>query len=161
MIRIVQDSLSLPRFFCWLLLPLIGLGFVIQVLQVRSLLAVTAAPTGTLDVRPAAVSGLEAASLFGLGATSGSLPASRIKLRLLACFVQSESDRSVALIAVENQPPRRVIVGEQIVEGLRLQKVESRRVLLSQDGHSVSLGLQRSRALVVDATIQAPAGSAR
>lgn len=161
MIRVVKDSLSLPGFCCCLLLLLIGISFASQSLQLRSLLAVSAAPAEALDAPSTADLGHDAGALFGLENTSPRLPASQLKLSLLACFVQSEADRSIALIAVENQPPRRVRVGEEFAGGLRLQKVEARRVLLSQGGQSVTLGLQRSKAMAVDVALQASAGAAQ
>jgi len=157
MIRVVKDWMSLPGFFCWLLLPLICISFAIQGLQVRNLLAVSAEPIETPDVRPAVDHGNDATSLFGLEITPPLLPSSQLKLSLLACFVQSEADHSIALISVENQPPRRVRVGDEIGGGLRLLRVEARRVILSQGTQKVSLGLQRSTK-PLDAARNASAG---
>lgn len=149
MIRVVKDSLSLPGVLCGVLMLLICISFVSQGLQIRSLLAVNPVPLGPLDLPASADPGQAAAALFGLEGTSTSLPAAQLKLSLLACFVQSEANRSIALIAVEKQPPRRVRVGEEIVPGVRLQAVETRRVLLAQDGQPVMLGLQRASLAVL------------
>jgi len=160
MIRVIKDSLSLPGFFCWLLLPLICISFAIQILQMRSLLVVSAEPVESIDVLSTVDFGRDAASLFGLETASPLTPASQLKLILLACFVQSEADRSIALISLENQPPRRVRVGEEIGGGLRLLSVEARRVILSQGTQRVSLGLQRSKAKPLDVAMHASAGVA-
>lgn len=160
MIRVIKDSLSRPGLFCWLLLPLICISFAIQSLQVRSFLVVSAEPVEAMEVLSNVDFLSDAASLFDLETTSPLLPAAQLKLSLLACFLQSDADRSVALISVESQPPRRVRVGEEIGAGVRLLRVEARRVLLSKGGQRVSLGLQRSKAMPIDATLHASVGVA-
>ena len=51
--------------------------------------------------------------------------------------------RTVALIALDGQAARRVLAGQLISPALRLVAVESRRVLLEQQGHQQWLNLSR------------------
>lgn len=154
MSRAAQDSPFLPRALCAVLLLLMVASFANQAMQFRDVLAVPVLPVGASAVQSVAASRGDASRLFGVATAALPLPSAALKLNLVACFVQSEASRSVALIAVQNQRARRVQVGEEVVAGLRLQKVEARRVLLAQGAQQLALELPQGRA----GSLQALAG---
>src|SRR6218665_3904833 len=141
MSQAAKDSPSLPSALCALLVLLMVASFVIQGMQLRDELAVTGAPLGASRLLTVTDIRRDASALFGVVTPAAPLPSAALKLNLLACFVQSEAARSVALIAVQNQRPLRIQVGEEVLAGVRLQQVQARRVLLSYGGQRIALEL--------------------
>ena len=145
MSRAAKDSPFLPKALCAVLLLLMMASFANQAMQFRDVLAEPVVPVGASAVQTVVASRGDASRLFGVATEAAPLPSAALKLNLLACFVQSEASRSVALIAVQNQRARRVQVGEEVVAGLRLHKVEVRRVLLSHGAQQLALELPQGR----------------
>ncbi len=141
-----KKTLLGPRLLFWLLLPLMGVSFVSQGLQLHSELNVGTDPVATAEAPAASVVLVNSAHLFAPPLRAAAPTVAPPNLALLACFVQSAPGRSVALIAVDRQRPRRVSVGEEVTRGVRLHAVEATRVVLAQDGQTLSLGLHRGRA---------------
>ncbi len=127
--------------FCALLL-VICVSFVIQSIQIQALLTVEPETYGIDELQSASLPGSHAAALFGVPVSRQSSHRPFPHLRLLACFVQVDSRESIALIAVDDNPPRRLREGEEVAEGVYLQHVEGRRVILSRNDQLIGLNLQ-------------------
>lgn len=117
-------------------------SFAWQYLQLQQLLQpLTHANTVIRLPAPANNAGL--LQLFGCASSPAHAAQKTLTIRLLGCFADVRSERSAALIALDGQAARRVLAGQLISPALRLVAVESRRVLLEQQGHQQWLNLSR------------------
>ena len=135
---------ALPMLLCALVLALMLGSLSMQALEVRASLpqAPQAALGQALANEPAPLNMPN--ELFGsTQPVAAALPAN---LRLLASFVQSDAQHSLALIAYEGQAPKRVAVAEEIAPGLVLERVDDRRVSLLWQGRSFELSLHAPHA---------------
>lgn len=123
-----------------------GLG-VALFLQGRQLQQLLQPGVGSVSAQPLANSQVVSsfsAQLFDRSPINSAKPTQQLTLRLLACFVAQPAEQSAALLAIGQQLPRRVQVGQYLQEGLRLQAVYAQYVELLADGQSVRLPLQRT-----------------
>lgn len=65
------------------------------------------------------------------------------RLRLRASFVHSDPSRSSALIIVDNDRPRRLLQGDEVMPGMRLSAIHHDHVQLAHAGQLQSVWLRR------------------
>lgn len=141
MLRIVSASLPLRPVFCALLLVMcISLGT--QARQLQHLLDDAPPISSSAEIESVQRFGINAASLFGSPPTYRAASKSLPRLRLLACFVQTNPRQSIALLALENNRPQRLREGEEIEEGVQIERIGERGIVISRNGHMSTIGLQ-------------------
>lgn len=134
-----------PQFFA----ALLGLGLIVGSLswQTLQLLQFThpqaqlsAAASAPLSTRSAHnMPALQ--TLFGHTSSIAQTAPHDLALRLLACFVGPDSQQAVALIALDNQPARRLRIGEQIAPGVQLSAIQERQITITHQGQPYSVRL--------------------
>lgn len=72
-------------------------------------------------------------------------PATTLQLTLLGSFVSPDSQRSTAIVLVAGGKPKRLAIGDEISDGVRLQAVHQDHVVLSRNGRDESLRFPRQR----------------
>lgn len=137
-----------PIIACVLVIVLSGLYVAAQIRDwlrmVRTPPAYTAQPSQpvstSLDLE-------RIARIFGTPATQAQLPvASRSSLSLHGSFVHPDPSRSTAIIQIDVQPPRLYRVGEQLQQGLILQRVYPDSIEIMRDGNVENLSFPEIRA---------------
>ncbi len=135
-----QPEVWLVGLLCTAALMLTSLVW--QYLQLQQLLQ-PPAPVSAVISRPVTSNNAALLTLFGTASSPTSMAQKPLNIRLLGCFADVRSERSAALIALDGQAARRVLAGQLISPALRLVAVESRRVLLEQQGQQQWLNLSR------------------
>lgn len=72
-------------------------------------------------------------------------PATTMQLTLLGSFVSPDSQRSTAIVMIAGGKPKRLSIGDEISDGVRLQAVHQDHVVLSRNGRDESLRFARQR----------------
>ncbi len=117
-------------------------SFAWQYLRLQQLLQ-PLTPVNSVISLPTPANNAGLLQLFGSASSAANVAQKPLNIRLLGCFADVRSERSAALIALDGQAARRVLVGQQISPALRLVAVESRRVLLEQQDQQQWLNLSR------------------
>ena len=135
-----QPEVWVAGLLCTAALMLASLAW--QYLQLQQLLQ-PLTPVNAVINLPRPANNAELLQLFGSASSPANVAQKTLNIRLLGCFADVRSERSAALIALDGQAARRVIVGQLISPAMRLVAVESRRALLEQQGHQQWLSLSR------------------
>ena len=122
----------------------LGVALFLQGQQLRLFIGPVAVPAMVQPSVNVQVISPSSAQLFDRSPINSAKPTKQLALRLLACFVAQSAERSTALLAIGQQSPRRVQVGQYLQEGLRLQAVYAQSVELLVDGQLIRLSLQRA-----------------
>lgn len=145
MLQIDPATLSHRPITCTLFLAMCS-SLIVQLVDLRDLLDEPPKASIAPEVNSARMLDTHTATLFGSPPPRQFTPQSQ-HIRLLACFVQTDSRHSIALLTLDDQRPRRVREGEEIAEGLYLQRIEERRIVVSRQGQSSTLSLHGSLAM--------------
>lgn len=141
MLRTVYALLPVRPAFCALSLAMcISLGT--QARQLQHLLDDVPLIRGSAEIESVQRLGINADSLFGSPPPYQEASESIPRLRLLACFVQTDSRQSIALMSLDNNRPQRLREGEEIEEGLQIERIGERGIVISRNGQMSTIGLQ-------------------
>lgn len=99
----------------------------------------------TASPAPQVINQARIATLFGAPAAPSDSPPQRtdLPLTLLGSFVNARPESSAALIQTDGKPARRVIVGQELVSGVRLAAVATDYLLLERNGTAERLYFPR------------------
>lgn len=118
-----------------------------QLLQLTQLTHASATPeqlTRATHRNQPAASSVALAQLFGQPSRAVAPAPAITALRLLACFVGSQSGQSTALLSIDGQPARRVRIGDQLAPGVQLTWIQPQSIEITRNGRAYTLRLSRN-----------------
>lgn len=121
---------------------LMALSLVQQHQQWQTMLTDSAPPTPASAAPDGKTIDLEQlGNLFGVVTPKVKEPPrnTNLPLTLLGSFVNTRTEHSAAVIQVSGKAPRRVVVGQEVVQGVRLEDVSADHVVLVRGGVSERL----------------------
>lgn len=134
------------------ILPLSVIGLMLgslgwQLLQLTQLTHSGVVPeqlTRSSQLNQPAVTSAALTHLFGQPSSAAAPAPAMTAVRLLACFVGSQSGQSTALLSIDGQPARRVRIGEQLAPGVQLTWIQPQSIEVSRNGRPYTLRLSRN-----------------
>ena len=133
-------------------LRLIGIGLIsaslgwqlLQLNQSHDRPASAESATNSPQASPATASAAALAQVFAQPANSVAAAPIDSTVRLLACFVGSDSRQSTALFAIDGQPTRRVHTGQRVMPGVQVAAIHAQSIDITRNGQVYRLRLGRS-----------------
>ncbi len=123
-------------------------GLLVYWLMVLLAPAVVIAPSGSL-VNQAIVDTTAANDLFGRIRTDQAAPAEPLPRNIQVVGVVAGGPRSVAIITVDNQPAAPFMVGQTIADGLTVESIDRREVVMLNRGESIRVPTPKPADLAV------------
>ncbi|AYC31778.1 hypothetical protein D3880_04990 [Pseudomonas cavernae] len=144
------------RLWYYRLTPLLAFGAVCLLMifslvhQLQQWRALLTEQPQTVATSPApsrgAVDLVQLSGLFGTAAAPNAPPRSTsLPLTLMGSFVSAQGDRSTALIKVSGKPSQRVLVGQEVMPGIRLESVHPQHAVILREGVTELLLFPRAK----------------
>ncbi|MDO9323308.1 MAG: type II secretion system protein N [Pseudomonas sp.] len=118
-----------------------------QLLQLTQLTHASTTPeqlTRSSQLNQPAATSAALAQLFGQPSRAAAPAPAMTAVRLLACFVGSQSGQSSALLSIDGQPARRVRIGEQLAPGVQVTWIQPQSIEVTRNGQPYTLRLSRN-----------------